>query len=152
LLTRLLAARGERSEKDCETSQRERELHCFQRDFQRPDRFQHFRIFPNRSTQLWDIGFATEPQSIGREVDLSIFSFPFFLRVSVALCLIHLISAVAGAREFLIHLVNANIFVVTQSSRRGRVNRGSRLAVFSVWQPEQGDLTGALELGSFSSR
>src|SRR5262245_47587738 len=42
LLSRLLAARGERSEADCETSQRERELHYFQPDLQRPDRFQHF--------------------------------------------------------------------------------------------------------------
>src|SRR5215510_1203390 len=42
LLTRLLAARGERGDEDCETSQRERELHYFQPDSQMPDRFQHF--------------------------------------------------------------------------------------------------------------
>jgi len=59
-------------------------------------------------------------------------SFPFFLRVSVALWLIHLINAIAGARELFIHLVNAAILPVTQSSRRGRVGRGSRRAVFSV--------------------
>jgi len=46
LLTRLLAARGERSDEDCETSQRERELHYFQPDCQGQDRFQHFRILP----------------------------------------------------------------------------------------------------------
>src|SRR5262245_8525251 len=42
LLTRLLAACGERSDEDCETSQRERELHYFQPVCQGPDRFQHF--------------------------------------------------------------------------------------------------------------
>ena len=85
-------------------------------------------------------------------MDLSIFSFPFSSVSAVSLWLIHLISAVAVARELLIHLVNADILFVTQSSRRGRVKRGSRRETFSVWQPEQGDLTGALVLGSFSSR
>src|SRR5262245_39509916 len=42
LLTRLLAARGKRNDEDCDTSQRERELHYFQPVSQGPDRFQHF--------------------------------------------------------------------------------------------------------------
>lgn len=46
LFTSLLAAGGERGEEDCETSERERKLHYFQPNCQRPDRFQHFRIFP----------------------------------------------------------------------------------------------------------
>jgi hypothetical protein len=46
LFTGLLASRGERSDEDYETSERERELYYFQPDCQRPDRFQHFRILP----------------------------------------------------------------------------------------------------------
>src|SRR6266542_952277 len=86
LLTRLLAARGERSDEDCETSQRERELHYFQPVCQGPDRFQHF----------------SDSSSV------------------------YLVNAIAGARELLIHWVNAAILVIIQSARRGLDSRGSR--------------------------